>query len=303
MNRLVVFLLLFIVAWPVSARLNVFTCEPEWQALVKEVGGDNVKVFSATTALQDPHHIQARPSLMARMRRADLVVCTGADLEAGWLPVLLRRAGSKHVQPGNTGYLEAAKYVTLRDIPTALDRSMGDVHAEGNPHIHTDPRNLLKVADVLTKTLVILDAKNASAYEKRGKEFASRWQQAIKRWEQQASGLRGVPIVVQHKSWIYLSHWLGLQEVATLEAKPGIPPTVNHLSKVMQITKQRQAKMIVRAAYQDARASEWLADRTGLPVVVLPYTVGGNKNAGDLFALFDETIRLLLGAAGTAHGA
>ena len=107
MNRLVVFLLLFIVAWPASARLNVFTCEPEWQALVKEVGGDNVKVFSATTALQDPHHIQARPSLMARMRRADLVVCTGAELEAGWLPVLLRRAGSKEVQPGNTGYLDA----------------------------------------------------------------------------------------------------------------------------------------------------------------------------------------------------
>lgn len=284
-------------------QAQCFTCEPEWQALVTEIGGDHVKVFSATTALQDPHHIQARPSLMARIRRADLVVCTGADLEAGWLPVLLRRAGHKSVQPGNIGFLEAARQVALRDVPLALDRSMGDVHAAGNPHIHTDPRNLIKVTEVLTERLKTLDSKNAVVYETRSKDFLKRWQEAIARWQQQASVLRGVPIVVQHKSWIYLSHWLGFQEVATLEAKPGIPPTVSHLAKVMQIAKDKQARMIIRTAYQNARASVWLADRTGLPVVVLPYTVGGNENASNLFTLFDETLRLLLEAAGVKHGA
>lgn len=300
MHRYLVFILLLILSAPVSAKLNVFACEPEWHALVKELGGDQVKSFSATTAMQDPHHIQARPSLMARMRRADLVVCTGADLEAGWLPVLLRRAGRQQVQPGGIGYLEAARQVTLLDIPSRLDRSMGDVHAAGNPHIHTDPRNVLKVAGVLTERLKTLDPDHAAMYEMRGKDFGKRWQQAITRWQHEASVLRGVPIVVQHKSWIYLSHWLGLQEVATLEAKPGIPPTVSHLSDVVHIAKQRQARMIIRAAYQDARASEWLADRTGLPVVVLPFTVGGNANAADLFGLYDETLRLLL--AGAGHG-
>lgn len=294
--------MLLLAAAPASAKLNIFACEPEWRALANEIGGDLIKTFSATTALQDPHHIQARPSLLARMRRADLVFCTGADLEAGWLPVLLRRAGRKQVQPGNIGYLEAAKHVLLLDIPDRLDRSMGDVHAAGNPHIHTDPRNLAKVAKVFTHRLKVLDPDNAALYDARSEDFLKRWQQSINHWEKQAAGLRDIAIVAQHKSWIYLSSWLGLREVATLEAKAGIPPTVGHLSMVVQIANAKKARMIVRAAYQDNRASNWLSERTSLTVLVLPYTVGGSKNADNLFALYDETIQLLLEAAGVAHG-
>jgi len=302
MKRILIFMALLSIVTPCSAKLNVFACEPEWLALVNEIGGNHVESYSATTALQDPHHIQARPSLLARMRRADLVICTGADLESSWLPVLLRRAGRQQVQPGNIGYLEVANHVPLLGIPAVVDRSMGDVHARGNPHIHTDPRNLTRIAKVLTDRMKILDEKNASDFDKRGKNFINRWQNAIASWQRQASSLRGVPIVVQHNSWIYLSQWLGLKEVATLESKPGIAPTVSHLSTVLQIARENQAKIVVRAAYQNEKASVWFADRSELPIVVLPYTVGGNKNSSDLFSLFDETVRLLLEATGDKHG-
>lgn len=290
--------LLMFVATPAVAKLNVFTCEPEWQALVKEIASDRVEVFSATTGLQDPHHIQARPSLIARMRRADLVVCTGAGLESAWLPLLQRRAGNQLVQPGGIGYLEAAATVSLLDIPATVDRSMGDIHGQGNPHFHTDPRNIPRVADELVRRLVLLDAANGEEYQQRGKRFNEKWLVAIKGWERKASSLRGMPVAVQHNNWRYLSAWLGLSEVATLEAKPGVPPTVNHLTSVMEVTRQQHARMIIRGAYEDARPSEWLSEKTGLAIVTLPYTVGGNEQATDLYSLFEDSIQRLLMAAG-----
>jgi zinc/manganese transport system substrate-binding protein len=154
-------LLLFFLALasvPASAAVNVFACEPEWASLAQELGGDKVSVVSATTARQDPHHIEARPSLIARMRAADLVVCSGSELEIGWLPLLLTQSGNGRVQPGSPGYLEASRYVLRLEVPTALDRSMGDVHPGGNPHIQTDPRNIAKVAKVLAERLAQLDA-------------------------------------------------------------------------------------------------------------------------------------------------
>jgi zinc/manganese transport system substrate-binding protein len=302
MKQLLVFLLLSLTTVPAFAKLNVFACEPEWQALVNELGGDRVSVISATGALQDPHHIQARPSLMARMRRADLVVCTGADLEVGWLPVLLRRAGSKSVQPGNDGYFEAAAQVRLLGVPKTVDRSMGDVHAAGNPHIQTDPSNILHVAGALKERLKKVDPENSSFYELRGNDFLDRWHAAMVRWEKQGTVLRGTPILVQHDSWIYLNRWLGLQQLASLEPKPGIAPTVTYLSSVVEIARHQQARMILRATYQQDRSSVWLSERTGVPAVALPFTVGGNDNAKDLFGLFDETLRLLLDARESRHG-
>lgn len=302
MKRLLVFLLLSLAATPVYAKLSVFACEPEWQALVNELGGDRVSVISATGALQDPHHIQARPSLMARMRRADLVVCTGADLEVGWMPVLLRRAGKISVQPGGDGYFEAASQITLLGIPKTVDRSMGDVHVAGNPHIQTDPNNILRVAEALKERLKKIDPDNSAYYETQGNDFLDRWRAAIARWQQRGKVLRGVPILVQHDSWLYLNRWLGLRQLASLEPKPGIAPTVNYLSSVVEITRKQQPHMILRAAYQPDRSSAWLNERTGIPVVVLPFTVGGNDKAKDLFGLFDETLRLLLEATESHHG-
>lgn len=281
-------------AW---AALSVLACEPEWGALVQELGGDKVSVYTATTALQDPHRIQARPSLIAKARSADLLVCTGAELEIGWLPILLRQSGNANIQPGKPGYFEAANYVQKLEVPTRLDRSEGDVHPGGNPHIQTDPRNILLAADALLPRLIQLDHGNAAFYEARHKAFADRWNAAIQRWEKEAAPLKGVAIVVQHKGFPYLENWLRLREVATLEPKPGVEPTSSHLSEVLSQLQSQRAVMIVRAAYNDGRASEWLAERAKIAVVVLPFTVGGSDKAKDLYGLFDDTIQRLLSAA------
>jgi zinc/manganese transport system substrate-binding protein len=280
----------------VHAAIEAFACEPEWAALVEELGGDRVKTSSATTALQDVHHIQARPSLIARLRRADLLICTGAGLEESWLPLLQRRANNPRVRVGTTGYLEVSNHVQLRDRPTRVDRAEGDIHPQGNPHIQLDPHNIQRIAAVATERLVALDPAHGEDYRTNLPNFTKRWQQAIERWEAQAARLRGTPVVVHHNAWVYLEHWLGLEVVGTLEPKPGIPPSSTHLSQLLAQLERRPARMVIRAAYQSPRASQWLAQRAGIPAVVLPSTVGGSEAAQDLFRLFDDIIRRLLEA-------
>lgn len=296
MKRLLVFLILWLPVYA-HAALNIFACEPEWAALAKEIGGDDVRVYAATTALQDPHRIEARPSLIAQMRRANLVVCTGAELEAGWLPVLLQNANNAAVQPGRPGYFEAARFVPLLEKPARLDRADGDVHAAGNPHLHTDPRNILRVAVTLAARLAEVDPANAAAHRARGQAFAVRWQAAIARWEARAASLRNLPVAVQHKSFSYLLAWLGMTEVAVLEPRPGVEPSVGHLARVAARLQTTPAKMVLRAAYQSPRPADWLAKRAGIPALELPYSVGGNDRAQDLFGLFDDTLDQLLEAA------
>ncbi len=285
--------LLFVVL-PSQAALNIFACEPEWASLSEEIGGDKVAVYSATTAKQDVHRIQARPSLIAKMRRADLVVCTGAELEAGWLPVLLQRASNRKVQPSRQGYFMAAEKVERLDIPEVLDRSMGDVHAGGNPHIHLDPHRIQKIAQLLAERLIEIDTANEEFYRARLSDFEQRWQAAIERWQKQAEPLKSLGVVAHHKDWRYLLDWLGMEEVATLEPKPGLPPSASHLATLKTKMATQRAAMILRTAYQKARPSEWLSDKTGIPAVQLPYTVGGSQSAEDLFGLFDETLTLML---------
>jgi zinc/manganese transport system substrate-binding protein len=283
------------------AALNVFACEPEWAALTQELAGERVKVFTATTALQDPHRIEARPSLIARMRQADLVVCTGAELESGWLPLLLEQAGNARVRPGSAGYFEAAGFVALLDRPATLDRSQGDVHAAGNPHIQQDPRRLLPVAEALAARLKQLDAGNAAGYEQTLARFRTTWNAHLARWEKDAAPLAGLPVAVQHAS-PYLVEWLGVKPVATLEPKPGVEPSSAYLAQVAAGLKKTPARLVLRAAYQDARPADWLAAQSGLPVAVLPFTVGGSPAAKDLVGLYDDTMRRLLEAAGRSAG-
>src|ERR1700740_433801 len=196
-----------VAAPPAAAMHNVLACEPEWGALAEELGGDKVSVYSATTGLQDPHRIEARPSLIARARNADLLICSGADLEVGWLPLLLTQSGNDRIQPGSPGYVEASQYVVRLDIPKVVDRSLGDIHASGNPHVHLDPRNIAKVAEVLTERLAEIDHANADAYKKRAESFRGRWQSAIERWEKEGAPLKGVPVVVHHKDLTYFMNW------------------------------------------------------------------------------------------------
>jgi len=287
---------LALLALPAHAALRVFACEPEWGALAEALGSDPVDVTIATSALQDPHQIQAKPSLIARMRSADLVVCTGAELEIGWLPVLLQQSGNAKVQPGQPGNFAAADYVRKLEVPSQVDRSQGDVHASGNPHIQTDPRNIALVAAALGARLQQVDPAHASQYAQRQADFMQRWREAIVRWTAQGAPLKGVPVVSQHKAFVYLYDWLGMQEVAVLEPKPGVEPSASHLEQVLSALKGTPGRMVVYAAYQDPRPSEWLSSHAGIPAVKLPFTVGGTEGAKDLFGLFDDTLARLLAA-------
>jgi zinc/manganese transport system substrate-binding protein len=277
-----------LVALPASAVLNVFACEPEWGALAQELGGDKVSVYSATTALQDAHRIEARPSLIARIRSAGAGDRLGSSVAT--------QSGNSRIQLGSPGYFEASQYVAKLEIPKVVDRSMGDIHPGGNPHVHTDPRNIAKVATVLEDRLVQLDPGNADTYRSRGKSFLERWQAASARWEQEAAPLKGVPVVVYHKDFSYFIHWAGMREVASLEPKPGIPPTPSHLAELIDQMKSSPAKVIVYSPYNSPQAAEFLSSRARIPAVMMPFTVGGTDKAKDLFGLFDDTIQRLLGA-------
>ena len=284
-------------ALPVHAALKVFATVPEWGALATELGGEKVSIYTATGPLQDPHHVEAKPSLIARARTADLVVATGAELEIGWLPLVLQQAGNPAVQPGKAGYFEAAQYVNLLEIPTRLDRAEGDVHAAGNPHVQLDPRNIERIAQALARRLAEIDGANAAYYQARFVDFDARWQAALVKWSAEAAPLRGVPVLVHHKAFAYLENWLGLKEVAALEPKPGVEPTSSHLAEVLALIQRQPVKMVLRAAYLDGRASDWIAERAKIATVVVPFTVGGTPGAKDLFSLFDDTLRRLLAAA------
>ncbi len=288
--------LALVAALPAVAALNVFACEPEWAALAAEIGGDKVTVYSATTALQDAHRIEARPSLIARMRSADLVVCTGSDLEVGWLPLLFRQSGNAKIQPGSPGYLEASQAVVRLEIPKVIDRSMGDIHPGGNPHIQLDPRNIAKVAVVLAGRMAQIDPVGADAYKAGSTAFLQKWQAAIGRWEAEGARLRGVPIVVYHRDMSYFIQWMGMREVGSLEPKPGLPPTPSHLGDLVERMKREPAKVVVYSAYNSPKAADFLSERSGIPAVMLPFTVGGSDKAKDLFGLFDDTIARLLAA-------
>jgi len=289
--------LLLATALPATAALNIFACEPEWGALAKELGGDKASIYTATTALQDPHRIEARPSLIARARTADLVVCTGAELEIGWMPLVQTQSGNPRIQAGQPGYFEAARQLALIEIPQRLDRALGDVHADGNPHVHLDPSNIAKVAAVLAERMAQLDPGEAEQYRARARAFLERWQQASARWEREGAPLKGMAIVVYHKNMSYLVRWLGMREVGALEPKPGLPPTATHLSELLASLARDPAKAVVRAAYNEPRAAEWLSERAKIPVITLPFTVGGSERAKDLFGLFDDTLSRLLIAA------
>jgi len=269
-----------------ASALEVFACEPEWASLVSELAGDNANVTVATTAFQDPHRLQARPSLIAAIRKADLVVCTGADLEIGWLPLLLRRGGNPEI-------FMASDHVRKLEVPKVINRSQGDIHPQGNPHVHLDPRNIRRIAVALAEQLVEMDTRNAADYNARLTDFQERWYDALAAWEERALALAGLEVVSHHRSFSYLANWLGLDIVATIESKPGIPPSGAQLASLLERLSEKPPVVIIRTPYENEKPSLWLSERLSIPAIELPYTISGNDAATDLFTLFDETLRVL----------
>ncbi len=292
MIRIATIILLLTV--PLSANaLNVFACEPEWGALVTELAADVTEITVATTAFQDPHRLQAKPSLIAAMRNADLVVCTGADLEIGWLPLLLRRAGNRKIQLGNPGYFVAAEYVRRLEIPKTIDRAQGDVHPQGNPHIHLQPRNIARVAKALAERLMEIDPGSRTLYQSRLEDFQNRWDEATAQWEERAVALDGMRLASHHKSFSYLADWLNLDIVATLESKPGIPPSGAQLATLLEQLTPNPPVGVIRTPYENEKPSRWLSNRLDIPEIRLPFSIGGTDDVIDLFTLYDVTLQML----------
>lgn len=279
------------------AKVNVFACEPEWAALAKEIGGDLVTIKSATNAKQDVHHIRAKPSLLAAIRKADLVFCSGASLEIGWLPILIKKAGGPHVQPKTIGWLMASDYVErLEVMKEHVDRSMGHIHPEGNPHVHLNPQNISIIADIVADRLMIIDSENAKYYQQNIETFQNKWKRLIKNWKVNAQDLKGRKVVVYHNAWVYLLEWLGMDVIASLEPKPGISPTASHLETVLNKVKGENVQAILVAPFENKDAAEWLSKKADIPVAYMPFTVGGNEKTHDLPSLFEESIHLLKGS-------
>jgi len=269
-----------------ASALEVFACEPEWASLVSELAGEDANVTTATTAFQDPHRLQAKPSLIAAIRKADLVVCTGADLEIGWLPLLLRRGGSPEV-------FMASDFVRKLEVPQVISRSQGDIHPQGNPHVHLDPRNIRRVAVALAEQLAELDASNTGDYNARLADFQERWSDALVTWDQRAMSLAGLKVATHHRSFSYLANWIGLDIVATIESKPGIPPSGAQLASLLERLSENPPAVVIRTPYENEKPSLWLTERLSVPAIQLPYSIAGNAEVTDLFTLFDETLRIL----------
>ncbi|HBR99189.1 MAG TPA: zinc ABC transporter substrate-binding protein [Gammaproteobacteria bacterium] len=287
-------LALLIAASNASAKMSVFACEPEWEALVKSLGGDHVTTFSATHAFQDPHYIEALPALISKLNRADLLVCTGAELEVGWLPLLQRKSGNPDVQPGQAGVFLAADFVKKLEVPHVHDCSGGDIHAAGNPHVHLDPRRVLTIAQHLHERLIQLDPSNSDDYRAQFEHFSARWQNHIARWERKSQPLTKLQVMVQHRNWSYLFDWLGIREVADLEPKPGLPPTSRHLQSLVKTAGQQMIDGILIANYQEDRGAKWLSEKIDRPYVALPFTLGAEEDIETLAQLFDRILDHLL---------
>lgn len=290
------------VAAPPAPAITVFACEPEWAALVRVLWPD-ARLHIATHAQQDPHHIEARPALIAQLRAADLAVCTGAALEVGWLPMLQQRAANPKVQDGQPGMFYVADHVSLIDPqPATLNPFAGDVHPEGNPHVQTDPRRLREAAEALAQRLQSLWPTQASAIAQRHQQWDAQWQAHIQRWQTQARVLKGQRIAAQHTTFGYLWHWLGMTVEADLEPKPGMAPTPGHLNTVREGLLRRPPVAIVIASYQDPHSARWLAQQLQgrSPVLVLPATVEQALAPAALEHWFDHVLRTLLAAAASS---
>jgi zinc/manganese transport system substrate-binding protein len=282
-----------------SQALTVFTCEPEWAALVRALA-PQAQVSSATHARQDPHHIEARPSLIAALRQADLAVCTGAGLEAGWWPMLQQRAGNARVRDGAPGMFYATAHVSLIDALPANQRRTpfdGDVHAAGNPHVQLDPERLLAIAQALTQRLQQIDPAQSTAYAASGQAFAQDWRARMADWRERAAPLRGVRVAAQHTGFAYLWRWLGMVQAHDLEPQPGMPPTPGHLQRVLEAARAAPPAVVVAALYQDARPAQWLAQQLGpgTRLLQLPSTVTDDGPTTTLAALFEHLIAQLRG--------
>ena len=275
-------------------KINILTSIPDLASLAQEVGGDRVEVESIARGYQDPHYVEAKPSFLLKLRRADLLVVVGLQLELGWLPPLITQCGNPRVQVNAPGYLDVSQFAEILEIPKGqITRAMGDVHPFGNPHYWLDPENGRRIAKGIEMKLAQMRPQDAAYFAERFESFSQRLTEAEKRWEQQVQPYRGRMVVTYHNSWPNFAWRFGLDVVGYVEPRPGIPPSPGHIFELIQFMKQKNIKLILVEPYFDLKTPNSVARQTAGKVVVLLPSVGGEKEVTDYFKLFDYDIQLL----------
>jgi zinc/manganese transport system substrate-binding protein len=276
-----------------TGQLQVVTTYGYISDIVQRIGKDHVEVIALARGDYNPHVIIPKPSYIAKLRRADLLVINGGQLEIGWLPQIIKQANNAAVQPGERGFLDLSMHVHLIDVPASVSRELGDVHPEGNPHYFLDPENIPVIAKAVTERLSELDPDNQSKYEENNKELYAQWQRKMKIWEEKLKPFKGEKIVEYHRIFDYFLHRFGFVIVGTVEPLPGIPPTTKHIADVEKLIQREQVKFILQDVYNPQDASWYLSQRLNVKLIVMPHDVGAVKEAENVFSVFDEIVRRL----------
>jgi zinc/manganese transport system substrate-binding protein len=288
---------IFIAPARASAALKVITTTSDLASLAAEVGGDKITVESLAKGYQDPHFVEAKPSFMIKLNRADLLIAVGRELEVAWLPPLITQARNPRIQPGGSGYLDASGTARILDIPTGqITRAMGDVHPSGNPHYWLDPENGKRIARAIAGKLSAMDSANAAFYKQRLEDFERRLTAAAGRWKAEMAPYRGVKVVTYHRSWSNFTDHFGLDVIGYVEPKPGIPPSPAHTIALMKAMRAQNVKLIIVEPYFDEKTPNSIARETGGKVLTMPPSVGGVPQATDYIKLFDFNVKMLVDA-------
>jgi zinc/manganese transport system substrate-binding protein len=294
MKKCILLLYLVILLLPVfAARVQVVTTYPYIACLVEQVGQDRVRVHALAGGAWDPHTIVPKPSFIAKLRRADLLIINGAQLEIGWLPPLMNQANNPRVNIGTNGMLDLSRFVELIDVPDTVSRAQGDIHPDGNPHYYLDPHNIPLLAQAVADRLAELDFESAEFYLTNCEAFKEQWTARLPVWDQQLSGLSGVWIIEYHKNYDYLLHRYQIKLLGTIESLPGIPPTSKHIVALEQKIRTSPPRYILQDVYNSDEASRHLARKYDIPMIKLPHDVGAVREAEGVFSLFDEIARRL----------
>ncbi|HJN52258.1 MAG TPA: metal ABC transporter substrate-binding protein [Pseudomonadales bacterium] len=287
-------LLLLMISLNGHSVLRVVTTTQDLAAIAEAVGGEQVEVHSLTRGTRDPHFAAAKPSMIRKVFRADLLLVIGADMEIGWLPPLLQSARNTKVQPGNPGFLNLSRFVPLLGKSTgSVSRAMGDVHAKGNPHYWLDPRNGIHMAQAIATRLAELDSANKEEYQDRFKAFTETMDSRLQTWHTALARLKGKPFIAYHTSFVYLADVFGFRIVDEVEPKPGISPSAASLNALVTRIQSDEIGILIMEPYYERRSARYLEEHTGIRVVVLPQSVGAQPDINAYYDLFDAIVAAL----------
>lgn len=277
-----------------SAALRVVTAYPYMKGLVDQIARGKVSVSALSQGKWDPHVIVPMPSLIARVRRADLLIINGAQLEIGWMPPVINQANNAEVMPSKKGFLDLSTFVELIQVPDSVSRAQGDIHPAGNPHFHLNPDNILILAEAIAGKLIELDPDNGEFYEQNRREFDTRWRSKISEWENRLAPLKGCQYVEFHKNLDYFLLRFGMIVVGTIEPLPGIPPTSRHTIEMIQKLKSMEVKKILHDVYHSTKCTRLISEKSGVPWTIIPHDIGAVDEVKDIFSLYDTIVERLL---------